>query len=68
MEARNTFSSRIILGLLVDLPAHLEVLQQAVEDISQASLAGAIRVRTTGLEHLAIITTVNWEMGWDIII
>ena len=47
MEARSPSSSRIIPGLpLVDLPAHLEVLQQAVGDAGQVVFARAIRVRT----------------------
>ena len=55
-------SSTIILGILpVDLPAYLEMLQQAVGDTDQASLAGVMKIRTRSLEHLAKIITDDYE-------
>lgn len=52
----------------IDPPAYLEMLQQAVGDTDQASLAGVMKIRTHSLKHLAKIITDDYEMGWGIII
>lgn len=48
MTARSPSSLKIILRIFpVDLAAHLEMIQQAVGERVQATLVGAIRVRTS---------------------
>lgn len=69
VRSQKPTSSTIILGILpVDPPAYLEMLQQAVGDTDQASLAGVMKIRTHSLKHLAKIITDDYEMGWGIII